>query len=201
MTDGAYREEVLNVVLAQLLHERGVVSAPEQLLRRAAGGGKRRMPDVLVTFQGLRTAIEGKVSDQADPQGSALRAARERVEEGISHLAVALVYPADLRRVSFERLPDLLGEATLKMAVCSEAGDTGWVEGDLNDLAGVLRRTYSELVREDIVAKAAELLGEGVEGFAEAMLSAPGSVERAAEALGIREAGSGEKVREAEDEE
>jgi len=34
MTEGRYREEVFNVVLAQLLHGRGVVSAPEGMLRR-----------------------------------------------------------------------------------------------------------------------------------------------------------------------
>jgi len=36
VADGKYREEVFNVVLAQLLHERGVVCAPEKVLRRVA---------------------------------------------------------------------------------------------------------------------------------------------------------------------
>jgi hypothetical protein len=185
---GAYREEVFNVILAQLLDERGVVSAPEKILRRVARERQRRMPDVIVTFQGLRTIIEGKVGDQAGAEDSALQAARQRVEDGISHLGVALVYPAHLRQAAFEDLRDELANATLKMAVYSEAGETGWVGGDLNHLTGVLRRTYSQLVKEDVVAEAAAILGEGVEAFAEAVLGAPGSVERAADALGIREA-------------
>ncbi len=55
----AFRQEVLNVLLAQLLHERGLVAAPEQVLRRPEEAVA--MPDVLVDFQGLRMAIEGEL--------------------------------------------------------------------------------------------------------------------------------------------
>ena len=197
MTDGGYREEVFNVVLAQLLHERGVVSAPEKVLRRVARERERRMPDVLVTYQGLRTIIEGKVSDQPGAEDASLRAARQRVEEGISHIGIALVYPACLRQVPFEELSEQLAHAALRVAVYSEAGSTGWVEGDLNHLAGLLRRTYDQLVEEDVVAQAAAVLREGVETFGDALLNAPGSVERAAEALGIRGAPAEEGSEEA----
>ena len=54
-----HREEVLNVVLALLLHRRGIVAAPELILRLHLEQG-RAMPDVLVHYQGLRTAIEGR---------------------------------------------------------------------------------------------------------------------------------------------
>ena len=47
----AHREEVLNVVLALLLHRRGVVAAPEQILTKTLEQG-RAMPDVLVYYQG-----------------------------------------------------------------------------------------------------------------------------------------------------
>jgi hypothetical protein len=187
MTDGTYREEVFNVVLAQLLHERGVVSAPEKVLRRVARERQRRMPDVIVTFQGLRTIIEGKVEDQPGAGDTVLQQAKERVEEGISHIGIALLYPACLRQVAFEDLKGELARAALRMAVYSEAGGTGWREGDLDQLAELLRRTYGELVKEDVVAHAAAALREGVDAFGEALLGAPGSVERAAEALGIRE--------------
>ena len=187
MTDGTYREEVFNVVLAQLLHERGVVSAPEKVLRRVAHERQRRMPDVIVTFQGLRTIIEGKVEDQTGAEDAVTQQAKERVEEGISHIGIALLYPACLRQVAFEDLRGELAHVALRMAVYSEAGGSGWREGNLDQLAELLRRTYGELIREDVVAQAAAALREGVEAFGEALLSAPGSVERAAEALGIRE--------------
>ena len=56
----ANRQEVLNVLFAQLLEERGLVAAPEQIISRL-DLRTRRMPDVLVDFQGLRLAIEFRV--------------------------------------------------------------------------------------------------------------------------------------------
>ena len=48
----ASRQEVLNVILAQLLQERGLVAAPEEILKTPTK--ERRLPDVLIDFQGLR---------------------------------------------------------------------------------------------------------------------------------------------------
>ncbi len=62
MTD-SYRQEVFNVLLAQLLQERGVIAAPENILK-AGPERRRKMPDVIVHYQGLRLIIEGEVSDQ-----------------------------------------------------------------------------------------------------------------------------------------
>ncbi len=71
MADG-YRQEVLNVLLAQLLQERGVISAPENIIYLGADH-KRRMPDVtIVNFQGLRTVIEAEVGGLPDAQNKAL---------------------------------------------------------------------------------------------------------------------------------
>ncbi|MDP3063549.1 MAG: hypothetical protein Q8O40_10150, partial [Chloroflexota bacterium] len=77
MVAGKYREEVLNVLLALLLSERGVVTAPEQSFRDAIEH-RRHIPDVLVVFQGLRTVIEGKVDDQPSAAQNALQDAQER---------------------------------------------------------------------------------------------------------------------------
>ena len=190
MPDVRHREEVLNVILAQLLHDRGVVSAPEQLLHRAFRPSERRMPDVLVTFQGLRTAIEGKVNDQPGVEGAVLQAARERVEEGIAHLSIALLYPPELRQTPFDNLRDELPRARLRLAICSEAGQEGWMDGDLDHLAELLRRTYDQLIREDVVSWAVQIIGDGVDGFADIIMDSPASVDRAADALGIHEVGS-----------
>ncbi len=53
MSGVRYREEVFNVILAQLLHEHGVASVPEQVLRSARQGRPRRMPDVLAGYLAL----------------------------------------------------------------------------------------------------------------------------------------------------
>ena len=51
MTTVGYRQEVFNVLLAQLLQERGVISAPESIVRSGPEQA-RRMPDVIVSFHG-----------------------------------------------------------------------------------------------------------------------------------------------------
>jgi len=185
MSTGRYREEVLNVLLAQLLNEQGIVSAPEQSLRQAAQA--RRVPDVLVLFRGLRTAIEGKVDDHPTAMNDVLRNARGRVEQGIAHIGVAILYPAALRQITFPLLKSELGKIKLRIAICSEAGEQGWTDGDTNYLGAMLRRTFDQLIEEDVVTQAVVALDAGVEMFAKAISASPAAIERSAELLGIGE--------------
>lgn len=184
MTKG-YRQEVFNVLLAQLLQERGVITAPEEILRATPERG-RRAPDVIVNFHGLRTAIEGEVDDQPGAEVRALESARGRVEEGIAHIGVALVYPARLRSVAFDDLKSQLEDAPLRMAVVTEAEETGFTEAGIESLAGILRRAFDQLVREDVVVQAVTALEAGVNGFAGVVKESPGIAVRLAEILGIR---------------
>lgn len=186
MSRQGYREEVFNVLLALLLHQRGVVTAPEQSLRQAVEG-RRRVPDVLVSFQGLRTVIEGKVGDRPDAAEEVLQQARERVNKGIAHIGIGVLYPAYLRGLPFSNLMDALASSTFQIAVYSEAGETGWTEGSLDYLADLLRRTFDQLVREDVVAKAVQALNVGVSDFARAAFTSAATVQRAVQILGIGE--------------
>lgn len=195
-----YREEVFNVLLALLLHERGVVSAPEQSLKQALQE-HRQVPDVMVLFRGLRTVIEGKVGDKPDAADKAAAQARGRVDTGMAHIGIALLYPAVLRKAPFAELQDQLAKSTFKVAVCSEAGETGWTDGGMDYLADLLPRTFDQLVREDVVSQAAETLSSGIEDFAKKVFTTPGTIQKAAEVLGIRELPKGKpKETEVEDE-
>lgn len=180
-----YREEVLNVLLAQLLDEQGIVSAPERSVKRATQ--TRRVPDVLVLFRGLRTAIEGKVDDHPTAAEDVLRDARGRVEQGIAHIGVAILYPAALRQIPFPSLKGELSKTRLPIAICSEAGEQGWTDGDTNYLGAMLRRTFDQLIEEDVVTQAVAALDAGVEVFAQAISTSPAAIERSAEVLGIGE--------------
>lgn len=199
MTTGRYREEVFNVLLALLLHERGVVTAPEQSWREAIER-HRHVPDVLVVFRGLRTAIEGKVDDRAGAAEEVLKQAQERVDKGIAHIAVAVLYPATLRRVPFADLSLSLANTRFKVAVCSEAGTQGWTEGNIDYLADVLRRTFEQLIEEDVVTKTAELIDAGVTEFSRACFTSPTIVSKGRQILGIGEPPKRKKSAEAEDE-
>lgn len=65
------RQEVLNVLLAQLLQEHGEVVAPEQVLQHPDGSIK--LPDVLVDFQGLRLVIEAEIGKSKDKKDRAVK--------------------------------------------------------------------------------------------------------------------------------
>lgn len=187
MSRSGYREEVFNVLLALLLHDRGVISAPEQSFRQALQE-RRHVPDVLVVYRGLRTVIEGKVADKSEAAEKALAQARDRVSSGVAHVGIALLYPAAIRKVpSFSELPGFLSTCTFRVTVCSETGETGWTEGGLDYLADVLRGTFEQLVREDAVVKAVDLLNSGIDEFARLVFTSRATVNHAAQILGIRE--------------
>ncbi|MCK4284531.1 MAG: N-6 DNA methylase, partial [Candidatus Brocadiae bacterium] len=183
-----FRQEVINVVLARLLQERGLVTAPEYIFDATLERG-RKMVDVIVYYNGLRTAIEGEVADQPDAPGRALESARRRVEDGIAHIGVGVVYPESLRRVEFRELPRQLARCRLQIALVTEAGETGFAPGDVGYLETALRSAFERLVREDVVTKAVAILDAGVGGFASAVALRPGVMGRMIDRLGIRPLG------------
>lgn len=180
-----YRQEVLNVVLAQLLQKRGAVSTPENILK-VAGEQERTMPDVLVHYRGLRTVIEGEVDDHPGARESALSAAHRRVQQGIAHIGVGIVYPAHLRDVEFSELAERLAEAQLHVAIATEAGETDFAAGGVEQVEAALRHAFAELVEEDIVGKATDILDRAVESFSDVVIGKQGWVGRLADTLGIR---------------
>ena len=195
------RQEVLNVLLAQLLQERGLVSAPEQI-QRSQGRG-RRMPDVLVDFQGLRLAIEGEFATRArgtaaSAETRAGEAALRRVEQGIAHVGVALVYPSKLRSVAFSKLKEELEKATLRFAIVTESvqqqlslfpheGPIPFTEGNIDALSEALRLAYEPLIQDEVLQRAVALVEASIERFVTALRVQPAATDRFKTALEVRE--------------
>lgn len=167
------RQEVLNVVLAQLLEKRGAVVAPETIEYTGAKK-QRQMPDVIVSFRGLRTAIEGEI-EAPQARDKAISSANGRVETGLAHIGVGVVYPEYLRHVSFSDLKEEMEKAQLEIAVTTEAETTDFSAGNIDYLERLLRTTFDQLVREDIVADSVELLDVAVDKFASSALSEEGN--------------------------
>ncbi|MBI4459186.1 MAG: N-6 DNA methylase [Acidobacteria bacterium] len=189
--------------MAQLLKERGVVAAPEQIVKDPFGA--RRMPDVLVDFQGLRLAIEGEFTSRVAQQ-KASHSALKRVEEGIAHIGMALIYPASLRDFAPDivQLKKALTEISLEFAVVTENEATRFqptlpglpekktdavlfAKGDLDGLVDALRRSYEQLVKEEVLQTAVDILEHGVGIFRSSLTIQPATASRFASALGIRE--------------
>jgi hypothetical protein len=199
LMETASREEVFNVILAQILEEHGVISAPEQIIK-ARPGQSRKMPDVLVDFRGLRLIIEGKVEDFPKAEESALRAARQRVEEGLAHIGVAVVYPALLRKIERpSQLKKELAESRLMVAIYSESGESGFTETRIENIPNMLFQTFDQLVQEDVVKRATEMLAEAVEKAAPVLAAIPSFPREAAKILGIRALPTRKKSKEDEE--
>lgn len=190
------RQEVVNVVLAQILQEHGLVAAPEQILKRPLEAV--RLPDVLVDFQGLRLAIEAEFSNTPSARDIARDKAQERVEQAIAHVGVAVVYPAKLRGLSFDRLKHELDNANLQFLILTEAVVTqaqlflfptgqkpAFTKGKIRDLVTALRRSYEQLVKDETVQRAVELIESGIEHLLFSLASQPAATDRLAQALGI----------------
>ncbi|HZP57838.1 MAG TPA: hypothetical protein VFC53_09830 [Dehalococcoidia bacterium] len=185
VTASRFREEVLNVLLSQLLAGRGVVSAPEQIVKE---GHRRHMPDVVVVFQGLRTALEGKFDGSRDAAKEAQSQASSRVEQGVAQIGLAILYPESLRSEgSVASLRREMCTVPYRVSVCTESGNSGWSECDLERLGDALRRTFDELVAEDVVSSAVSALEAGVERFGNVMARFPAIADRSALVLGVRE--------------
>lgn len=191
------RQEVLNVLLAQLLQERGMVAAPEQVLRPPTG--ETKLPDVLVDFRGLRLIIEAEFASVAGAKERAYRKAHERVEQGIAHIGVAVVYPPGLKGEAYETQKAELARARMQFAVLTEVSITPfpqlelfpvsdkapWFAGTIEQLIESLGRCYDQLVKDETLARAAALVEASIEWFLMAMHSQPASPERLAGVVGV----------------
>ncbi|MCU0496833.1 MAG: hypothetical protein MUF87_05725 [Anaerolineae bacterium] len=179
----AQRQEVLNVVLAELLKDRGVVAAPENILELSE---TRHMPDVLVIYEGLRTAIEGEI-EGPQAQAKALEAARRRVESGIAHIGIAVVYPEHLRNAEFSSLKAAMAVAHYKVAIVSHTEKINYTAGDIDYLVRSLNTSFNEWLNDDEVARCVELIDTCVERYAQAVAVYPAYRDRLMIAMGVAE--------------
>jgi hypothetical protein len=175
------RQEVLNAELARLLNQQGLVALPEQRLKQGA------MPDLLLPFRGLYLMIEGEVDDQSQAAQRAWQKAVERVQQGLAHIALALVYPARLRSLTPAQLTDALRQTTLRFSLCKPPipDEPDWRTGDLNALTAALQHAYQMLVSEDEVRQAVEQIKQGINTLAQTLYALQVPDARLAEPLGI----------------
>lgn len=175
-----HREEVLNTVLAICLGSHGLNADPETILHSG-----RNRPDVLATYRGLRCAIEGKIADAPRARAEALTDASGRIEQGIAHLAIAVVYPSDLRETEFADLVAAFGTAQLDFLVLSEAGISAWRVGGVDEIFAELRRAHDVIVRDDVLQQAVDTLNIGLSEVAGSLLNHAGTCDRLITLLGV----------------
>jgi hypothetical protein len=183
------REEVLNVTLAALLDERGMISIPESIRAPAAGSRSRTLPDITVAdLWGIRIIIEGRTETSPAVRIGLLRDARTRVEEGLSPICLAVLYPKRLAEIdSIPRLRRAMLSAKFKVRVCTEENDGAWTETTVDGLGDLLRRSYELLVTEDVVVRSVSELEAAIESTTQILSASHASAERVRTLIGIPE--------------
>lgn len=175
LSDGnGFREEVVNVKLAELLEERDVVSLPEQVISDLVENN--RMPDIMTAnLLGIRVVIEGRIGQSSSVRRSLEEDCEERVAEGVAPMAVAVAYPAGINQASsLSDLEDNIRDSELEMNVVTEEGVGDWSSGGLSDLAQFLRSGYSDLIQENVVEDAVDTIDSSIDGFVNELSSTQG---------------------------
>ena len=179
-------EPTLNVALAQLLRKRELQALGEVVVHRQAKGvGKK--PDVLLTVNGVKVIIEGKFASSGI-ESILEKQCIERIEDGLCEICIGVIYskmqpstltttmkevesmllksnfralvsyvaPPEFEQLSFDYTQSPMPPGLKKM---------GWHDVDINQLADLVRASYTSVVSEDI-------LGKAVESFASALQTA-----------------------------
>jgi len=190
------REENLNVMLAELLAERGLKALGEVILRR---GRHRPEPDVLLELNGVRIVIEGK---KPGMWNELVKRCEERLDNGVCDLCVMVEY-ADIK---LEKLvPDQLDikNALLKakfnvgfISYIDRIGLDRWIgitprpekydNINFDELLAHIMSAYSKVVTEDIINPVIRRMNEVLNDFA-TNVSGIINVERLKEVLELRE--------------
>ena len=143
-----FREEVLNVKLAELLSNRGIISVPETILRLE---GKNRLPDLMITdYNGLRVVLEGKINSGSSFRNQLEKECNQRLDEGICMMVIGVIYPESLRYSTWSIIEKELSECSLELKVFSEVGETPWISSDVEGL--------SEIENDDLKKKGEQTL-------------------------------------------
>jgi len=192
-------EETLNVVLARLLLRRGLRSLGEA---RIHGLGIRK-PDVFMVVNGVKVILEGKYR-RVGVKEELGEKCRERIDEGLCEICISVEYPQLSFSSLFPNMDDVEKSLlTTKMEsnvvwISAEGSrESGWMSVGIDDLATLVRNSYTSIVTEDMLGKAVASLASTLNRVAEKVVQIPNVdvlVMRVKNAMGLQEvSGSAEE--------
>ncbi|MEM2147229.1 MAG: hypothetical protein QXJ94_01325 [Candidatus Bathyarchaeia archaeon] len=190
------REENLNVILAELLTEKGLKALGEVILRTKGG---RPEPDVLIELNGVRIVIEGKKPGMWD---ALVKQCEERLDDNVCDLCVMVEYidvrlgklvPSQLDvkeallggrfNVGFLSYVDRVG---LDKWIGVASKPERYVDVSFDELLTYLMSVYGKVVKEDVIGPVIGRMNEVLNEFA-SKVSAVVNVERLKEVLELKE--------------
>ncbi len=189
------REESFNVMLSELLAEKGLKALGEVILRRK---GKRHEPDVLIELNGVRIVIEGK---KVGAWNILLKNCENRLDNNVCDLCMMVEYvdlPSGKLIPSQTDVKESLLTGRFNIGFISfidRAGLDKWTnrrsvpdvyeEVGFEEILTYLMAAYSRVVTEDIIKPVVQKMEGTLDEFAHALLSTT-NVDRLNEVLELR---------------
>jgi hypothetical protein len=190
------REEALNVLLAELLAEKGLKALGEVIL-------KRNLPDVLIYINGIRIIIEAKKLGNRE---QLRKDCEDRLDKGMCDICVMVEYAA-LNVTSISPTVTDLKKALLTgkfnvgfMTYIDRIGLEKWISNfkpkiksefyqsiDFQEFVTYLMSAYEYTVQEDIVTPVVEKLRVMVDDFSRVVLSSGVDINRLKDVLELKE--------------
>ena len=152
-------ENLINGQLSELLRQYGLDAVPEQ--RRA-----RKRPDIHIAFDNAAVTIEAEIDRDSSARTRAIQEARERLEQGIASVSVALLYGTATAQLPFGSLTEALRTSNFSWQVLP--GAESWQSGNLDQLVSVVRQApnSADLNINYVARQLTEALDATVEMFA-----------------------------------
>jgi len=189
------REENLNIMLAELLAEKGLKALGEVILRKR---GRRPEPDVLIMLNGVRIVIEGK---RLGMWNELVQQCQERLDNNVCDICVMVEY-IDIKTGKLSPT-----QLDIKQALLNSKFNIGFLsyidrialdrwmqvaakpeqyqDVGFDDLLTYLMSVYSRVVREDIIEPVIKRMDEVLKEFSSNLLTII-NLERLKESLELR---------------
>ena len=189
------REENLNIMLAELLAEKGLKALGEVILRKR---GKRPEPDVLIMLNGVRIVIEGK---KLGVWNELVQQCQDRLDNNVCDICVMVEYT----EIKTGKLSPT--QLDIKQALLNSKFNIGFLsyidrialdrwmqvvakpeqykDVGFDDLLTYLMSVYSRVVREDIIEPVIKRMDEVLKEFSSNLLTII-NLERLKESLELR---------------
>ena len=130
------REQTLNTRLGDRLAKLGLDAEPEV----STSSGR---PDVLISVNGCRVAVEAKIGHYRQRGNEAKTQAKERVEDGVADIGIAVCYPDELAET---------GEITADSKLWTSVSEGGWQETTVRQMASSVRQIIEDSGDVDALA-------------------------------------------------
>ncbi len=180
-----HREETINTSLALALAHYGLMAEAEIISNIHA---TKKLPDVFFNLDGLDVILEGKFA-RPNAEAESYQQIHQRLNLGLAHLAIAVIYPENLRTTNTSEVRNILQHTQFRYFIVSESGESGWLEGDLTKLIEDIRQAQFNLLENNLVEQLATDLSEVLFYAARMWVKETATCERFSNLLGIYPAG------------